>query len=152
MRGIISINFINNSVCNKYPVIMYYNGNESKILDSITKELSSYIFDNFITAELYTNTSLYVVTYFTDDDNIDSKETTSKYVWKIEDICPLSEDVCKCIINNILSNIGDVDNILQHNISETTIINYIRYKLQLNNFKKEDINTIISTKNIVFTT
>lgn len=150
MRGIISINFINDSVFNKYPVIMYYNGDESKILDSITKELSSYIFDNFMTVELYTNVSLYAVTYFSDNDNIDSKETISKHVWKIEDIYSLSDDVCKCIVNSILSNIGDIDNILQHNISKTTIINYIRYKLQTNNFKKDDINTIINySKNLL---
>lgn len=158
MRGLISINFIDNGkIRNEYPVVIYYNGDEDALLPTIVndEELSQYIYRNFITLKSYSKTNIYAVTYFSDDDDEDSTETVSKHTWRIEDINMLSinSDAKIKLLNDILTEITNdngecknlIKNLLQHKICATTIMNYVRYKAQTYQFAKDNIRELVKT-------
>ena len=70
MRGLISMNFIDNgNITNEYPVVLYYNGDETNIISSIidNEEISQFIYRKFINIDSYPKTVIYAVTYFADN-------------------------------------------------------------------------------------
>lgn len=157
MRGLISVNFIDNgNIRNEYPIVIYYDGQENNIVSSIIdeSELSQYIYRNFITPHSYAKTNIYAVTYFS-DDNSETEETVTKRMWRIEDLHMLSDrqDLCNKLLNDILIEITNergncetlIKELLQNNLSTTTIINYVRYKAQTYNMMKENIKILVNT-------
>lgn len=156
MRGLISMNFIDNgSIANECPVVLYYNGDEASIMSSIidNEELSQFIYRKFISLDSYPKTVIYAVTYFSDDDNEDTKETVSKYRWTVEELHMLSQraDLKIKLLNDILieiSNIeGDCDTLIkilmQNGLAPSTIINYVRQKAQAYGFMKENVSELV---------
>lgn len=162
MRGLISVNFIDNgNIRNEYPIVIYYNGKEDGIVSSIVDEpeLSQYIYKNFITPHSYAKTNIYAVTYFS-DDNVETEETVTKRMWRIEELHMLQnrQDLCTKLLNDILIEISNergncetlVKELLQNNLSTTTIVNYVRYKGQIYNMMKENIKELVNTvQNII---
>lgn len=158
MLGIISINFINDtSLINTYPIIMYYNGDKENVVKSITEELSQFIYKNCISLDTYAKTKMYVVTYCTEDNSIDSDETTEKYLYNIEEMYKLSEhtDIKTKLLNEILNEfsniIGDYDNIvrqlLSNNVTLQTIKHFVRHRAQEAMLLDENITELMKTFN-----
>ena len=158
MRGLISMNFIDNGkIRNEYPVVIYYNGDEDALLNNIfnNEELSQYIYRNFINLKSYPKTNIYAVTYFSDGDDVDGIEIVNKHIWKIEDINMLkvNNDIKIKLLNDILTEITDdndncenlIKKLLHNKICTTTIVNYVRYKSQTYQFAKDNIRELVKT-------
>ena len=121
--------------------------------------MSQYIYKNFITLHSYAKTNIYAVTYFS-DDNAKTEETVEKRTWHIEELHMLQnrQDLCMKLLNDILIEISNergncetlVKELLQNNLSTTTIINYVRYKAQTYNMMKENVKELVNTvQNII---
>jgi hypothetical protein len=159
MIGLISLNFkLDKWVINDYPVVLYYNGDESQITSSFVEneELYNYICENLLTLKAYSNSIILDITYFTDDDNEDTEEHVNKHSWKIDELFPLSKypDLKSKLLNDILIDITSETNetrtsirkLLEEGLAPSTIVNYVRYKSQQYNFNSE--NTIELVKEI----
>lgn len=159
MIGLISLNFkLDKWVINDYPVVLYYNGDESQITSSFVEneELYNYIRENLLTLKAYSNSIVLDITYFTDDDNEDTEEHVNKHSWKIDELFPLFKypDLKSKLLNDILIDITSETNetrtsirkLLEEGLAPSTIVNYVRYKSQQYNFNSE--NTIELVKEI----
>lgn len=156
MIGLISLNFkLDKWVINDYPVVLYYNGDESQITSSFVEneELYNYIRENLLTLKAYSNSIILDITYFTDDDNEDTEEHVNKHSWKIDELFPLFKypDLKSKLLNDILIDITSETNetrtsirkLLEEGLAPSTIVNYVRYKSQQYNFNSENTTELV---------
>ena len=156
MRGLISMNFIDNgNITNEYPVVLYYNGDETNIISSIidNEEISQFIYRKFINLDSYPKTVIYAVTYFADNDNEDTEEAVNKYKWTVEELHMLSQraDLKIKLLNDILIEISNIEGdcntlirmLMQNGLASSTIINYVRQKAQAYGFMKENVSELV---------
>lgn len=156
MIGLISLNFkLDKWVINDYPVVLYYNGDESQITSSFVEneELYNYICENLLTLKAYSNSIILDITYFTDDDNEDTEEHVNKHSWKIDELFPLFKypDLKSKLLNDILIDITSETNetrtsirkLLEEGLAPSTIVNYVRYKSQQYNFNSENTTELV---------
>lgn len=144
MVGFITLNIVVDGIIQNpngnYPVLMYYNGDESKVTEAIFDDDIGYgkLFrEKYITFEKYSTTEISWVSYFANDHSIDSDEKINHNTAKLQDLYIINDAIADILIKDMLLYLAQDTNI------DKSEPNFIRKYIDITNLSKETITRAV---------